>query len=187
MADALARKGALDGLAAWPKGTRHTLEPVGPRPVFVFRGPETAAANVGTALGVNFGQPLNQAQVAGTRATLRVGPDEWLILGLGDEGPAIAATVAASAGEAHSLVDVSHRNVGMVFAGSRVEAALNTGCPLDLSLAAFPVGMATRTLLGKVEIVLWRQAADRFHIECWRSFAPYVHALLGEAVLEYAA
>ena len=41
--------------------------------------------------------------------------------------------------------------------------------------------MATRTLYDKAEIVLWRRAETRFHIEVWRSFAPHVAASLGEA------
>ena len=56
---------------------------------------------------------------------------------------------------------------------------------LDLDPAAFPVGMATRTLFTKAEIVLWRQGADTFHVEVWRSFAPYLHGLLAEAAREY--
>jgi sarcosine oxidase subunit gamma len=56
---------------------------------------------------------------------------------------------------------------------------------LDLDAAAFPVGMATRTLFAKTEIVLWRRESMRFHIEVWRSFAGYLHGLLGEAVREH--
>lgn len=187
MADTLVRTDALDGLAAWPKGVKHTLASVGARPAFVLRGSEAAAARIGAALGVGLDQPINQARVGGSRASLRVGPDEWLVLGLGDEGPAMAAAVASAAGEAYSLVDVSERNVGLVFSGPKVAEALNCGIPIDLDRSVFPVGAATRTILNKVEVVLWRQADDRFHIECWRSFAPYVHAFLGEAVREYAA
>ena len=39
---------------------------------------------------------------------------------------------------------------------------VNAGCPQDLSLAAFPVGACSRTILGKVEIVLLRTAEDSF-------------------------
>ena len=58
---------------------------------------------------------------------------------------------------------------------------LAAGCPLELDVAAFPVGMCTRTMLAKVEIVLWRTGPDVFRIEVWRSFAPYVSAFLSEA------
>jgi sarcosine oxidase subunit gamma len=58
---------------------------------------------------------------------------------------------------------------------------LAAGCPFDLDVSAFPVGMCTRTMLAKAEIVLWRTAGEAFRIEVWRSFAPYVSAFLSEA------
>ena len=51
--------------------------------------------------------------------------------------------------------------------------------------AAFPVGAGTRTLLAKAEILLVRTAPDRYRVECWRSFATYVHGFLQEAALDY--
>ena len=84
-------------------------------------------------------------------------------------------------GTAHSLVDVSHRQIGLVASGPAAARVLNAGCPLDLGLNAFPVGFATRTLFDKAEIVLWRRAETTFHIEVWRSFAPYLAASLAEA------
>lgn len=50
-----------------------------------------------------------------------------------------------------------------------------------MDVSAFPVGMCTRTLLGKAEIVLWRTAPEVFRIEVWRSFAAYLSAFLEEA------
>ena len=56
---------------------------------------------------------------------------------------------------------------------------------LDLHPVAFPVGMCTRTVFGKAEIVLWRTEAEAYHIEVARSFAPYVWACLEEARREF--
>jgi len=67
--------------------------------------------------------------------------------------------------------------------GADAAALLNAGCPLDLDEAAFPVNACTRTLLGKAEIVLWRMAPERFHVEAGRSFMPYLRAFLREAAL----
>ena len=64
---------------------------------------------------------------------------------------------------------------------------VNAGCPQDLSLDAFPVGACSRTILGKVEIVLLRTAEDAFRVECWRSFSDYVWAFLTEAAKDAAA
>lgn len=98
---------------------------------------------------------------------LHLGPDEWLlILPEGTGAPAIAGL--------HALTDVSDRNIALLVEGSGAEALLQTGCPLDLAPGAFPVGRATRTLFETVEIVLWRTAPDRFRVELWRSFAPWL-------------
>ena len=92
--------------------------------------------------------------------------------------PGLAAALdAAMAGFPHSLIDFRTANAR---SARRPGAArlLNAGVPLDLDLAAFPVGMATRTLLLKAEITLWRRDAERFRLEVARSFAPYVAAVL---------
>ena len=86
-----------------------------------------------------------------------------------------------------STVDISHRNVAIAVAGPAAEATLSAGCPQDLSAAAFPVGACSRTILGKVEIVLWRTRTDTFRVECWRSFADYVFGFLSEAARDAAA
>ena len=65
--------------------------------------------------------------------------------------------------------------------GPQAALLLSSGCPLDLDAHAFPVGMCTRTMLAKAEVVLWRTAAEAFHLEVWRSFAPYVTQFLAEA------
>jgi hypothetical protein len=69
--------------------------------------------------------------------------------------------------------------------GAKAAEAINGFCPLDLDTQAFPVGMCTRTVFGKAEIVLWRTAPETFRIEVWRSFASYVLGCLEEAGREY--
>ena len=57
--------------------------------------------------------------------------------------------------------------------GPSAARLLSAGVPLDLDLSAFPLGMATRTLLMKAEIGLWRREAERFaRLEVARSFQP---------------
>ena len=60
----------------------------------------------------------------------------------------------------HALADVSHRQVAFEARGPQAQTALSVGCPLDLDIEEFPVGMCTRTLLGKADIVLWRTGAE---------------------------
>ena len=70
--------------------------------------------------------------------------------------------------------------------GPAAAATINSGCPQDLSLDAFPVGAASRTILGKAEIVLLRTADDAFRVECWRSFSDYVFTFLSEGARDAA-
>ena len=77
-----------------------------------------------------------------------------------------------------SITDISHRNVAFLLSGEGATNTLNSGAPRDLSLDAFPVGCASRTIFGKAEVVLLRTGKTSFRLECWRSFAPYVWDLL---------
>jgi sarcosine oxidase subunit gamma len=152
---------------------------------FVFRGRADAVAAVGGPYGVVLPRQACRAALVGTRAALWLGPDEWLLLLPESEVEACATTLTqALTGLPHSLVDISHRHVGLQITGPRAAFLLNAGCPLDLDPAAFPLGMCTRTVLGKAEIVLWRAADPSFRIEVLQSFAAYVLQLLREAQRE---
>lgn len=150
---------------------------------FIFRGPPEAARLCGDAFACAFPVEACRAHREGERAALWLGPDEWLLLGLDAPDPSRLAASLEGAGASvpHSLVDVSHRQVGVEVVGDRAAALINAGCPLDLDPKAFPVGMSTRTVLAKADIVLWRQAGDRFRLEVNRSFAPYLVGFLRTA------
>jgi heterotetrameric sarcosine oxidase gamma subunit len=142
-----------------------------------------APARLGDALGLVLGGEINRAVASGERTALRLGPDEWLILAPAGEA---AALMSAGMGLPASLVDVSDRSVTRLVEGLHASAILNAFVALDLNLAAFPIGMCTRTLLGKAEVVLWRTAQASFRLEVGRSFAPYVAGCLEEAGREFA-
>jgi sarcosine oxidase subunit gamma len=133
--------------------------------------------------GLALGAPINSRRSHGDRTTLRLGPDEWLISGPDVALAAMQREIAEALGPTfHVLVDVSHRHAAFTLEGDGVAAALNAGCPLDLDERTFPVGMATRTLLGKVEVILARVGDEpRFELLCWRSYARYLTAFLAEA------
>ena len=86
---------------------------------------------------------------------------------------------AAAMDGAYSLVDVSHREVGIEVRGTAATLALSSVCALDLE--AMPSGSATRTILDKAQAVLIKHAPDHYRIEVWQSFAGHVWTLL-EAV-----
>lgn len=146
---------------------------------FSFRGAPDAAAACGPAFGCTLTDDVCRAIEQGERAALWLGPDEWLLLSP-EAGTAalFQAVETALAAVPHALVDISHRQVGFDIAGAAAATVLNSGCPLDLSLEAFPVGMSTRTVLAKSDIVLWRRAPERFRLEVNRSFADYVAGYL---------
>lgn len=154
-----------------------TLEAAAPRTRFILRG-EAGADAAGQAFGTALPRQPNRASTAGERAALWLGPDEWLLLGPERDGALRGTLEQALVGVPHALVDVSHRQTAILVSGPGAADTLNAAVPLDLAETAFPVGMATRTIFEKAEIVLWRTGAEQFHIEMWRSFAPYVWELL---------
>jgi sarcosine oxidase subunit gamma len=187
MADAV-RIGAFDGLEPFGKMGHFTLEPLPFLARFIFRGSEAAAHDLGLAFGAELSRvALTANETAEGRAALWLGPDEWELIGPIADYEAMKETIERVVIEPYSLVDISHRNAGVVVRGAKVEAVLNAAIALDLDVSAFPVNMCTRTLLGKADVVLWRRAPDAFHIECFRSFVPYVHAYLFEAAREFIA
>jgi sarcosine oxidase subunit gamma len=144
-------------------------------------GPQVRLAAEG-ALKVAVPAVACRAAAEGEFAALWLGPDEWLLISAESRADETATALrAALAGLAHSLVDVSHRQVALEVSGPDAPALLASGCPLDLDSGVFPVGMCTRTLLAKAEVVLWRVGPEAFRVEVWRSFAPYVGAFLAEA------
>ncbi len=149
---------------------------------WILQGGPAVRAAAGEGFGVILPEQPCRFCTANDRSALWLAPDEHLLLGPPGEANAMeAGLVAALSGMPHSLVDVSHRQVGISVSGRDASALLNTGCPLDLDPAEFPVGMCTRTLLAKADIVLWRPDAEEFRLETGRSFLSYVMRWLREA------
>jgi sarcosine oxidase subunit gamma len=152
---------------------------------FNFRGNSAAQATAGAAFGLAFPTLACRAAMQTGRAALWLGPDEQLLLAPAEDGVALRAALTAALGTVpHSLVDISHRQVALELRGPDGAWLLNAGCPLDLDLAAFPVGMCTRTVFMKAEVVLWRPTAETFQLEVWRSFTDYVVGILNEVARE---
>jgi sarcosine oxidase subunit gamma len=151
-----------------------TLRPLPPRARFALRGDPAVLAAAGTAFGVTLPTTPLTSAVAGPRAALWLGPDEILLLAeQGAVPPAIAGV---------DVVDISDGCLGCGLDGAGAALALNEGCPLDLDLGAFPVGACTRTVFGKLGILLWRRAPHGFEIDVPRSFAADFRMLLQAAL-----
>ena len=98
---------------------------------------------------------------------IMLGPDEWLLIG----------TISGDgAGQPLSITEITERQIGITLKGPRAAEILMSGCPLDLERMA--VGRGARTIYETVEIVVIKRGAARFHVEVWRSFAPWLWAAL---------
>ena len=139
-------------------------------PVTIAWAPPAARYSLRTRAPQGLPPILASAPFADGHA-LGLGPDEWLLI-LPDGAP--PPTIDGL----HALTDVGHRNVGLLVEGAKAAALIQGGVALDLSLAAFPVGKATRTVHEGVEILLWRTSETAFRIEAWRSFADHLFRAL---------
>ena len=158
------------------------VTPLPPGLRFSLRGNAKELTGLEAVFGIVPGEDVCRSRATGDHAALWLGPDEWMLISPGEDASNVFDAVEqALSGVPHSLVDVSHRSAGFMVTGSGAATLLAEGCPLDLDLDACPVGLCTRTVLGKCEIILWRVSTEAFHIECWRSFAPYVAAFLAQA------
>ena len=154
---------------------------------FLFQGDAPARSAAAAVWKVPFSETACRASCNAERATLWLGPEEYLLWELQRPGAghSLAELAESLRGHACSLVEVSHRQVAWEVSGPWAETILAGACPLDLDPGQFPVDMCTRTLLAKAEIVLWRRRRQVFHLEVWRSFAPYVLELLTEIAAGY--
>ncbi|MCB1371693.1 MAG: sarcosine oxidase subunit gamma [Rhodobacteraceae bacterium] len=141
-------------------------------------------ADPATVPGLSLPTEVGARSADGSRTALCLGPDEWLIEAPEADRAAVLATLAGISAP-HSAVEVSDREITYALEGPAVLDLLATGCPRDL--ARMPVGSGARTVFDTVQVVLTREADDRFHLTVWRSFASHVRALLDLAVRELAA
>jgi len=160
-----------------------TITELPPSARFSLRTADPDAVSTGLALAIP--KKIGARTVAGARSVLCLGPDEWLVEALEGEGGAIVETLAGLATATPlSAVEISDREITLALAGPAVLDLLATGCPRDL--AKLPVGSGCRTLFDTVQVVLTREAEDRFHLTVWRSFAPHLRGLLDIALRELA-
>ena len=173
---------SFDGRAAGSANVSVTPAPDASR--VSLRARPDAVVALSKALAIDLPMKPKTSTVKGTRTAFWLGPDEWLVLDV--SGKDLVAECAKSK-ILHSAVDVSQRNTAVIVSGANAEGTLSAGCPQNLSDKAFPVGAVSRTLLGKVEVIIHRTGAETFRVECWRSFADYVFTYLSDAARDSVA
>jgi sarcosine oxidase, subunit gamma len=110
----------------------------------------------------------------GPRASLWLGPDEWLVLGPPGAGPEIVGELEAALDVAHrSIVDVSANRVALEFSGPRAKEVLSKGCAIDLHPRAWRSGMCAQTMLARAQVIL-HERSDATGILVRPSFADYL-------------
>lgn len=174
----ITERGALHGATLAPVGDRLRISvaPDGAR--FALRVWPADREAVAQALGLPLPAEIGELAVADGATVACLGPDEWFLVVEAGGAEGIEARLEPLRDRC-SLVDVSHREVGIVVRGSAATLALGSFCALDLD--ALPDRSATRTLLDKASSVLVKHDAEHYRIEVWNSFASHVWGLLSQA------
>ena len=175
MANQALRKAPLAGFDGGSAAARVTPEMPATRLSLRARAEDVGALS--SALGLPLPTRPKTSASSNGRHALWLGPDEWLLV---DENEADMMALAASSGVLHSATDVSHRNTAILVSGPKAAEAVASACPHDLSPASFPVGTCARTVLGKIEVIVYRSGEQAYRVECWRSFSTYAFGILEE-------
>ena len=116
----------------------------------------------------------NTAWETDARAALRLGPDEWLVLGPHDTAADIVDELDSSLdGEHRSVIDVSANRVVIELGGARRFELLAGGCSLDLHPRSWRAGMCAQTLFARTQLILHERAGTT-RLLVRPSFADYL-------------
>ncbi|MER5796031.1 sarcosine oxidase subunit gamma family protein [Streptomyces sp. NPDC001980] len=149
-----------------------------------------AADAVGLTLGLQL--PLDPDTVvhAGEVTAVRLGPDEWLVVGRPGTERDLESRIRTAGGDepaAVSVTDVSAQRTTLLVGGPRARDLLAHGCALDLHPRAFGPGRCAQTTLARTQVVLVARDETRagFWVLVRSSFAGYLADWLVDAAVEY--
>lgn len=167
----------LAGRALSGAQTRVTIRPVADCARFILRIDPQDLAAASNVWGAGLPPTIGGLVSSSSRMATCIGPDEWYLIAPLAEQDAIESAFAELYGTTiHSLVDVGHREVGIAVEGPEAVVALQASIAFEI--AAMPVGSGCRTIIDRAQIILLREADDRFRVEVWHSFADHVWHLL---------
>ncbi|MFM7442810.1 MAG: sarcosine oxidase subunit gamma [Tabrizicola sp.] len=121
-------------------------------------GAKTVAKGL-KALGLAMPEPNTFAEKKGARIVW-TGREQAFLIGL--EPPAVEGAAVTDQSDGWTVLSVS---------GAGVSDVLARWVPIDLRLAAFPVGRAVRTQLNHMNVVILRTGDHAFEIMVFRSMA----------------
>jgi len=149
--------------------------------------PQTGAAALKQALGLDLPQvPLTSSRFDDA-ACLWLGPDEWMIVGEGNS----AANLVQTLGDTHyQLTDVSDFYTVIEVAGPRASEALMKLTTLDIHPRAFHAGQVAGSVFGHANAWLWLTGESdddgpTFRLIVRWSMADYLWCLLAECSREW--
>ena len=136
-----------------------------------------AEAEKASVLGSHIGIALTDVPLTSTTSgawsALHLSSDEWLLVSAdaaADPRPLFDGLVSP-----FSLVDVSDRSSSVDVTGPMAPQMIAGACSMDLS--KFGDGACTRTLFGKVTVMLWRRG-ETWRLMYGRSYDDYVRLML---------
>ena len=118
---------------------------------------------------------------------LWLGPNEWLVLTAADKGAELVAALKTKLNSVFSAItDVSGANTVLELSGSKAQALLLKGCPLDLHHSVFSVGQCAQTVIAKTSMTLWQTSEEPvYKLIVRRSFADYLGLWIFDSAREY--
>ncbi len=120
-------------------------------------------------------------RIDGERATLWLGPDEWLVTGPPGSAGAVIADLHAGLGDRpHACMDLSANRAVLDLGGSVAFEVLDRGCSLDLHPSRWSEGMCAQTNLARAQVIL-QQGPEVTRIFVRPSFASYLVDWLASA------
>jgi sarcosine oxidase subunit gamma len=157
--------------------TLRSIHPAADCSRFMLRIRPDDLAVASSIWGTRLPGTIGGVTISSGRMAACIGPDEWFLLAPLSEQDAIEPAFASVYSTTlNSLVDISHREVGIEVSGRDAVLALQSVIAFDVG--AMPAPGGCRTLMDKVQIILLREAEDRFRIEVWNSFSDHVWHLL---------
>ena len=139
-----------------------------------------------SALGFALPVVPNTVGCLDDRRALWLGPNEWLVVGLGGQQEAIERALHnALSGTFSSIVDVSANRALLEVRGPKARELLARGIPIDLDARSFGPGRCSQTLLAKAQVIIERRSDDpAFHLYIRSTFASYAADWLLDAAAE---
>lgn len=156
----LIAKSALDGRSLTLAGVTLTEAAVGPiTSIAILPGAAKSVVRGLKPLGLTFPKPLHFVEKAGARIVW-TGRDQAFLIG-----------VAPPALDGAAVTDQSDGWTVLAVSGTAAVEVLARLVPMDLRLAAFPVGRVLRTQVNHMNAVILRTGACAVEIMVFRSMA----------------